>query len=123
MTFFVFALQEAGFFEQFSLLPVASFFGIPPQSILPMTAYIASPILGLTLLGPMINNGSITDLEALIVLMLGSMLMLPIFALRALVPNYVALFGPKLGLSVVVFSTGISMGVRLVFLMAFIRLA
>jgi hypothetical protein len=123
MTFFVFALQDAGFFEPSSLSPLATFFGIPPRTILPMTAYIASPILGMTLLGPMISNDIITDLEALIVLMLGSMLMLPIFALRALLPNYVALFGPKLGLSVVAFSAGLSMIVRLIFLMVFLRLA
>ena len=48
--------------------------------------------------------------------------MLPIFALKSLVPNYTALFGPRLGLSVVAFSTGTSIAVRLAFLLAFLRL-
>jgi hypothetical protein len=40
-----------------------------------------------------------------------------------MVPNYTALFGPRLGLSVVVFSTGISMLVRMIFLVAFLKMA
>jgi hypothetical protein len=55
--------------------------------------------------------------------MMGSMLMLPIFAMRSMVPNYTALFGPKLGLSVVALSTGISVLVRFVFLLAFLKMA
>ncbi|MCJ7445639.1 MAG: nucleoside recognition protein [Methanotrichaceae archaeon] len=123
MTFIVFALRDIGVFEQLSQLPVANLFSIPPQSIIPMTTYVASPVMGLSMLGPMISNGSITNLQALVILMLGSMLMLPLFALRSLVPNYTAIFGPRLGLSVVVFSTGLSMLVRLAFLMTFLRLA
>jgi len=71
----------------------------------------------------MIKSGSISEVQAMIVLMLGSMFMLPIFALRSMVPNYTALFGPRLGLSVVVISTGISILVRLAFLLAFLRIA
>jgi hypothetical protein len=88
----------------------------------PLTSYVASPILGLSMLGPMIHSGSISEIQALVVLMLGSMFMLPVFALRSMVPNYIALFGPRLGLSVVAISTGISMLVRLAFLLIFLRL-
>lgn len=65
----------------------------------------------------MIHSGSISSVQAMIVLMLGSMFMLPIFALRTTVPNYTAIFGMRLGLYVVVFSTGISVLVRLLFLL------
>ena len=71
----------------------------------------------------MIHSGSLSSIQALIVLMVGSMFMLPVFALRSMVPNYTALFGPRLGLSVVAFSTGISILVRLIFLMVFLKIS
>jgi hypothetical protein len=123
MTFLVFWLMDRGTFEALNVLPLADVFGVPSESIVPLTTYVASPILGLGMLGPMIHSGNLTDVQAMIVLMLGSMFMLPVFALRSMVPNYTALFGPRLGLSVVVFSTGISMLVRMIFLVAFLKMA
>jgi hypothetical protein len=123
MTYILFLLRERGLFESMSVLPIAGIFGIPPESIVPLTTYVASPILGISMLGPMIKSGSVSEIQAMIVLMLGSMFMLPIFALRSMVPNYTALFGPRLGLSVVVVSTGISILVRLAFLLAFLKIA
>jgi hypothetical protein len=123
MTFLVFVLRERGFFEAMNVLPLAATFRIPGESIVPLTTYVASPILGITMLGPMIHSGSLTVVQAMIVLMLGSMFMLPVFALRSMVPNYTALFGPKLGLSVVFISTGISILVRLGFLLVFLKMA
>ena len=123
MTFLVFVLRERGFFEAMNVLPLAATFRIPGESIVPLTTYVASPILGITMLGPMIHSGSLTVVQAMIVLMLGSMFMLPVFALRSMVPNYTALFGPRLGLSVVFISTGISILVRLGFLLVFLRMA
>jgi hypothetical protein len=123
MTFLVFMLMDRGTFEALSILPLADIFGVPPESIVPLTTYVASPIMGLAMLGPMIHSGSLSAIQAMIVLMLGSMFMLPVFALRSMVPNYTALFGPRLGLSVVAFSTGISVLVRLIFLLAFLKLA
>jgi hypothetical protein len=123
MTFLIFMLRERGVFESMNILPVAGLFGIPSESIVPLTTYVASPILGISMLGPMIKSGSISEVQAMVVLMLGSMFMLPVFALRSMVPNYTAIFGPRLGLSVVVASTGISILVRLAFLLAFLRIA
>jgi hypothetical protein len=123
MTFLIFMLRERGIFESMSILPIAGLFGIPSESIVPLTTYVASPILGISMLGPMIKGGSISEVQAMVVLMLGSMFMLPVFALRSMVPNYTAIFGPRLGLSVVVVSTGISILVRLAFLLAFLKIA
>ena len=54
--------------------------------------------------------------------MLGTMLMLPVFALRSMVPNY--WHSLDLGLDCLLwpFSTGISILVRFVFLLAFLRI-
>lgn len=122
MTFLVFYLTDEGFFQAFDVIPLADLFGLPAEIIVPLTSYVASPVLGISLLGPMIHSGSISAVQAMIVLMLGSMFMLPIFALRTTVPNYTAIFGMRLGLYVVVFSTGISILVRLLFLLVLLMM-
>jgi len=123
MTMVVFALKDKGAFEVFSVLPLAEIFGIPPESIVPLTTYVASPIIGISLLGPMIHSNGISTIQAMIVLMLGSMFMLPIFSIRSLLPRYVAIFGPRLGTKIVVISTGISVMVRFSILMVLLSIA
>ena len=122
MTLLVFYLTDEGFLQAFDVIPLAALFGLPAEIIVPLTSYVASPVLGISLLGPMIHSGSISAVQAMIVLMLGSMFMLPIFALRTTVPNYTAIFGMRLGLYVVVFSTGISILVRLLFLLVLLMM-
>ena len=123
MTTLVFVLRDRGFFELFSVLPLAELFGIPPESIVPLTTYVASPIVGISMLGPMIHSGGISAVQAMIVLMLGSMFMLPLFAVRSLLPRYVAIFGPRLGPMIVLFSTGSSMLVRFAILVVLLIIA
>jgi hypothetical protein len=123
MTLLIFTFKDAGLFQSPSLGALAGKFDVPAETIVPLTTYVASPIMGITMLGPMIRGGGITDIQAMIVLMLGSIFMLPVFALRSMVPNYTALFGARLGLSVVCISTGISMLVRMAYLLVLLRLA
>ncbi|MGB9928446.1 MAG: nucleoside recognition domain-containing protein [Methanosarcina sp.] len=119
----IFILQERGAFDFFSVLPLAELFKIPPESIIPLTSYVASPILGISLLGPMIHSGEITNVQAMIVLMLGSMFMLPIFAIRSQLPGKIAIFGTRLGTRIVLYSTSISILVRLIILLVLLSIA
>jgi hypothetical protein len=119
----IFVLQERGVFEIISVLPLAEFFKIPPESIVPLTSYVASPILGISLLGPMIHSGEITNIQAMIVLMLGSMFMLPIFAFRSQLPGKIAIFGTRLGIQIVAYSTAISVFVRFFILLVLLNIA
>ncbi len=123
MTTLVFILRERGAFEIFNVLPLADLFGVPPESIVPLTSYVASPILGISLLGPMISNNGISHIQAMIVLMLGSMFMLPIFSIRSLLPRYIAIFGPRVGIRIVAFSSGISIFVRFCILIVLLSMA
>jgi hypothetical protein len=113
MTFLVLYLSREGILQSLDVLPLAHFFGVPPETIIPLTIYVASPKAGITLLGPLIQNGGISETKALIVLMLGSLFMLPFYSLRSLLPNYTSVFGMKLGLSLVIISTAISVAVRM----------
>jgi hypothetical protein len=118
MTFLVLYLSEEGVLQSLNVLPLSHLFGVPPETVVPLTIYVASPKAGITLLGPMIQSGSITEVKALIVLMLGSLFMLPVYSIRSLMPNYTSVFGMRMGLSLVVISTGISVLVRLMVLVA-----
>ncbi len=113
MTFLVLYLSREGILQSLDVLPLAHFFGVPPETIIPLTIYVASPKAGIALLGPLIQNDGISETKALIVLMLGSLFMLPFYSLRSLLPNYTSVFGMKLGLSLVIISTVISVAVRM----------
>ena len=112
MTFLVLYLSEEGILQSLDVLTFANFFSIPPETVIPLTVYVASPKAGITLLGPLIQNGGITEIKALIVLMVGSLFMLPFYSLRSLLPNYTSVFGMKTGLTLVIISTSISVLVR-----------
>ncbi|MHB8119827.1 MAG: nucleoside recognition protein [Methanothrix sp.] len=113
MTFLVLYLSREGILQSLDVIPLANFFAVPPETIIPLTIYVASPKAGIALLGPLIQNGGISETKALIVLMLGSLFMLPFYSLRSLLPNYTSVFGMRLGLSLVIISTGISVLVRM----------
>lgn len=118
MTFLVLYLNQEGILQSLDVIPLASFFSVPPETVIPLTVYVASPKAGITLLGPLIQNGGISETKAIIVLMLGSLFMLPFYSLRSLLPNYTSVFGLRLGLSLVIVSTSISVLVRMSVLIA-----
>ena len=84
MTFLVLYLSREGILQSLDVIPMANFFSVPPETVIPLTIYVASPKAGITLLGPLIQNGGISETKALIVLMLGSLFMLPFYSLRSL---------------------------------------
>jgi hypothetical protein len=116
MTFLILYLNEIGFLSSLDAVPLAHLFQVPPETIIPLTIFVASPKAGMSLLGPMIQNGNLSEAKALIVLMLGSMFMLPFIALRSQVPTYASVFGMRMGFSLVAVSTVISILVRLIVL-------
>ncbi len=117
MTFLVLYLSREGILQSFDVIPLADFFAVPPETVIPLTIYVASPKAGIALLGPLIQNGGVSETKALIVLMLGSLFMLPFYSLRSLLPNYTSVFGMRLGLTLVMISTCVSVVVRMSVLM------
>lgn len=123
MTFVVLYLNEEGILQSMNVAPLASIFRIPAETVIPLTIYVANPKAGIVLLGPLIQNGGISEIKALMVLMLGSMFMLPIFSLRSTLPNYTSIFGMKLGLSLTAVSASISILVRMFVLLLLLFIA
>lgn len=116
MTFMVLYLSEEGILQSLNVAPLASIFRIPAETVIPLTIYVANPKAGIVLLGPLIQNGGISEMKALMVLMLGSLFMLPVFSIRSTLPNYTSIFGMRLGLSLTMASASIGILVRLMVL-------
>ncbi len=62
-------------------------------------------------------------MQVMIVLMLGSMFMLPIFVFRSQLPGKIEIFGTHLGIQIVVYSTAVSVLVRLFILLVLLNIA
>ncbi|PKP54433.1 MAG: hypothetical protein CVT90_01285 [Candidatus Altiarchaeales archaeon HGW-Altiarchaeales-3] len=99
-TFIIFLLINIGIFDIIITViePSANAVGIPANAIPALTAYIASPLVGYPMIGALIESNEISNHEAIIALLFGSMFMLPILYLKLYFPQWVAIFGFKLGM-------------------------
>jgi hypothetical protein len=61
MTFIILYLDESGFLASLDAVPLAHFFQVPPETIIPLTVFVASPKAGMSLLGPMIQSGNLSE--------------------------------------------------------------
>lgn len=112
VTFGVLYLNDNGFLSSLDAAFLAQFFHVPSETIVPLAVFAASPKAGMAILGPMVQDGGLSEIKALIVLMLGSMFMLPFIAIRSQIPTYSSVFGIRMGVSLVAISTTISILIR-----------
>ena len=118
-TFFIFLLINNGIVKGLAdyVQPLTEFFKLPPASVLPVGTYMFSPLVGAGLIGALIKNGTLSDLQGFTACLLGSLLMLPIFAVRYSFAKYASLFGFLMGSKILFVSTGLGMLNRVIFLM------
>lgn len=112
VTFGVLYLNDNGYLSSLDAAFLAQFFHVPSETIVPLAVFAASPKAGMAILGPMVQDGGLSEIKALIVLMLGSMFMLPFIAIRSQIPTYSSVFGIRMGVSLVAISTTISILIR-----------
>jgi hypothetical protein len=124
MTFFVILLKNSNSLEGIKnyVKPITITFQLPASCVIPITTYILSPLVGATSIGALIRSNTINEYQAIIATLLGSLLMLPVFALRYSLPSYTAIFGIRLGLIILSVSTLISMFSKAVILLTFLFL-
>lgn len=98
-TFIIFLLINLGVFDKIITFiePLAKAIGIPANAIPALTAYVASPLVGYPMIGALINSNEISGNEAIIALLFGSIFMLPILYLKFYFPQWISVFGFKLG--------------------------
>jgi hypothetical protein len=122
ITFLILLLIHSGLVARVvpHVKPLTDLFDLPPSCVVPIGAYILSPLVGATSIGAMLRDGHLSDWQGIVACLLGSILMLPVFTLRFSFPRYAAIFGVGLGTKVLATSTVLGMLTRAVFLAFFL---
>jgi hypothetical protein len=118
VTLIVLLCMEMGLFRWMDSLigPVVWRFGLPAAVIAPLSAYVVNPIVGLTSVSTLLHSREITEYQAIVALLIGGFLMLPMIYLRSMLPKYVVIFGVKLGTLIVALSVGFTLLARVIML-------
>jgi hypothetical protein len=106
VTFCVFVLIRLGIFEYAArhLSVVSSYFPIPVESLPIVAARLISPVGAYTVAGSLLTKGVLSGQNAVMALLVGTLLA-TIPNIRYLVPYYFGIFGPSIGLQLVIVST------------------
>jgi hypothetical protein len=118
ITLLVQILMNSGMLGWFEAVigPVTSVFHLPPSVVGPISAYIFSPTVGITYMSNLLNQQAVTQYQAIVSLLAGSLLMIPVTRLRRTLPRYTAIFGWKHGFLICAITTGLSMLSRILIL-------
>jgi len=122
ITFLIFVLTNSGLISRVVpyVKPLTDLFDLPPSCVVPLGAYILSPLVGATSIGAMLRDGPLSEWQGIVACLLGSILMLPVFTLRFSFPRYAAIFGVGMGTRILATSTVLGMLTRAVFVVVFL---
>jgi len=104
------------------IMPLGKIIGLPSQIFPAIAAYIVSPIVGFSMLATLLHNGIITEHDAIISLLLGSIFMIPILYMRFYFPQWISIFGLKLGILRGIISLSISITIRIIILLILLNI-
>ena len=115
ITFLIQLLMNSGVLGWFetAIVPITSIFDLPAAVIGPISAYIFSPTVGITYMSNLIDQHMVNDYQAIVSLLAGGMLMIPVTRLRRTLPRYTAIYGLKHGSIICAPTTGLSMLARI----------
>ncbi len=99
------------------LRPVLSRLALPEDLVVPITGYAASPMVGAAAIGTLFKSSAVDVYAAALAALLGSLISLPVFALRYSLPRNISVFGTKLGSLNAAVSVGVGMCSRLAVIM------
>jgi len=118
ITFLIQLLMNSGMLGWFESLiaPITSVFDLPAAVIGPISAYIFSPTIGITYMSNLMNQHVVTSYQAIVALLAGGLLMIPVTRLRRTLPRYIAIYGLKHGVVICSLTTGFSMLARAIIL-------
>ncbi|MCX7822855.1 MAG: hypothetical protein N2260_05375 [Syntrophobacterales bacterium] len=124
VTLVVFTLMETGLMTkiEYSIMPLSEKIRLPGVVLPAIATYIASPIIGISMMGSLRRDHVVNDNQAIRALLFGSIFMLPLLYMRFYFPQWVSVFGLKLGLIRGLISVGLVMMVRTTMLLVFMNL-
>jgi len=120
VTLIVLLCMELGLFKWMDSLmgPMARGLGLPSSVVAPLSAYVVNPMVGLTSISALLQSREITEYQAIVALLVGGFLMLPVIYARSMLPKYVVIFGARLGSLIVSLSVGFTLLARAIMLVA-----
>jgi len=118
VTMIVQLLINSGMMKVFEQLiePMTSLFNLPPAVLGPVSAYILSPTVGITYMSNLLGNQTVTQFQAIVALLAGGVLMIPVTRLRRTLPRYMAIYGLRNGSIICGLTALLSMSSRIVIL-------
>jgi hypothetical protein len=118
VTMIVQLLINSGMMQAFEKLikPMTSLLNLPPAVLGPVSAYILSPTVGITYMSNLLGNQTVTQFQAIVALLAGGVLMIPVTRLRRTLPRYMAIYGLKNGSIICGLTTALSMSSRFMIL-------
>jgi hypothetical protein len=114
VTFIVQLLLHAGVLSTLELLiaPAAGVFGLPAAVVAPVSVYIVSPIVGITTMSSLLQQHLVSEYQAIVALLAGGFIMVPVMRLRGTLPRYISILGWKHGSRVMYITTVLSLAAR-----------
>ena len=105
----VFYLVDIGFFQglQQSIASHIRFPGLPPQALAITAAHALHIAGGAAVAGGLLKANLVTPKEALLAMILGNVIGTPFRNLRMALPRYLALYPPKLAVTIILCTQGI----------------
>ena len=94
------------------IVPLTSLFHLPAAVVGPISAYVFSPTVGITYMSNLLNQNIVSPYQAIVSLLAGGLLMIPVTRLRRTLPRYTAIYGMKHGFFICGLTTFFSMLAR-----------
>lgn len=118
VTFIILFACNSGMLVIFEKLvaPTNQLLSLPMVLVVPVSIFVFSSIAGVSAAGTLITSNTISEIDAVLTIIVGSLLLIPIYTLRGSLSHSVAIFGPKLGIKIVLTSTALAMLSRFIFL-------
>ena len=97
--------------------PINHMLQLPVVLAVPIAIFIFNPVAGAAAVGLLRSNGTVSDIDAVLAVIVGSLILLPLYGFRSgTIARTVSFFGPRLGLRISATSTMLALASRLIFL-------
>ncbi|MGB9940168.1 nucleoside recognition domain-containing protein [Methanosarcina sp.] len=105
VTFLVFVLTDLDVFDSLGsyLNPISEYLPVPVEGLPVIAALFASHLAAYTLAASLMEQGILSGLEVIIVLLVGN-IVTSLGTLRIYIPHYVGIFGPRIGMKAILIS-------------------
>lgn len=99
---------------------ICTYFPIPAAGLSIIAAQFAHHIAACTVASGLMSTGELASRDVVIVLLLGTVLTSITQAMKWFMPSYVGIFGPKIGIQLIILSTALRDGITLLLVFALV---